>query len=315
MFATRSLSRIRVPISALAAAILLPAATQAARPFREVPRPATDVAVIRGGVPGAAKAAGDTILLLGPTGSGAPHVGTFEDAGGNPAWNGWTSRDDSGLDYNPWHADSYRVLSGVYSAWCGEARFASCGAGDPDGGYGNNYQAALEWRGTVADPGQPCTVTITSLANLDLEPGYDYAFLQAETAAGPVDLWSADGRHDAITVGGSHTFQPGDYLGGAGDEVLVRFLVLSDFGWSDEDCLWPSAGTMQLDDVVITLSNGTGTSWDFEDGTLGPFTAPVPVKVGDFARLWTGLEDYDPCATNTSPQVAFVDDGVVVPGT
>lgn len=318
MFAARPLPRIRIPIPALlalAAALLVPAAAQAARPFRDLPRPATDVAVIRGGVPGAAKAAGDTILLLGPAGSGAPHVGTFQDAGGNPAWNGWTSRDDSELDINPWHVDTYRVLGGAYSAWCGEARFPSCGPGDPDGGYGNRYRAALEWRGTVADPGQPCTVTVTSLANVDLEPGYDYAYLQVETAAGTIDLWSADGRHDAVAVGGSHTVQPGDYLGGAGDEVLVRFLVRSDGVWSDEDCFHPSAGAMQLDDVTITLSNGTGTSWGFEDGTLGPFTAPLPVKVGDFAKLWTGLEDIDPCVTNYSPQVAFVDDGLVVPGT
>ena len=32
-------------------------------------------------------------------------------------------------------------------------------------------------------------------------------------------------------------------------------------------------------------------------------------------QIWTGLEDADPCATNYTPQVAFIDDGVVVPGT
>jgi hypothetical protein len=38
-------------------------------------------------------------------------------------------------------------------------------------------------------------------------------------------------------------------------------------------------------------------------------------SVGDFTQLWDHLIDIDPCATNQSPQVAFIDDGVVVPGT
>ena len=37
--------------------------------------------------------------------------------------------------------------------------------------------------------------------------------------------------------------------------------------------------------------------------------------MGDFAKIWTGLDDIDPCFTNTTPQVAFIDDGIVVQGT
>ena len=40
-----------------------------------------------------------------------------------------------------------------------------------------------------------------------------------------------------------------------------------------------------------------------------------PNGVGDFARIYRGLEDNDPCNTNYTAQVAFIDDGVVVPGT
>ena len=36
---------------------------------------------------------------------------------------------------------------------------------------------------------------------------------------------------------------------------------------------------------------------------------------GDFAKVWSGLSDVDPCVNNFGPQVAFVDDGIVVPGT
>ena len=44
--------------------------------------PVRDGGVIHGGLVGGAKAAGDTILLMGPAGSGAPYVGNFEDTGG-----------------------------------------------------------------------------------------------------------------------------------------------------------------------------------------------------------------------------------------
>jgi hypothetical protein len=40
----------------------------------------------------------------------------------------------------------------------------------------------------------------------------------------------------------------------------------------------------------------------------------VPLGVGDFAQLWTGLPDLDPCRHNFSSQAAFIDDGQIVPG-
>ena len=58
--------------------------------------------------------------------------------------------------------------------------------------------------------------------------------------------------------------------------------------------------------VTVELDGSwTGSNWNpaFPDG------------VGNFAALWTGLQDNDPCATNFSQQVAFIDDGIVVPGT
>jgi len=56
---------------------------------------------------------------------------------------------------------------------------------------------------------------------------------------------------------------------------------------------------------------------DFQSGSLvGTNWTPVfPAGVGNFAALWSSLGDADPCATNFSRQVAYIDDGVVVPGT
>ena len=67
----------------------------------------------------AAKAAVDSFLLMGPTGSGAPHVGDFE--GGQ--WHGWTSRDLTLPPANHWQASTYQAVNGAYSAWCGEASY------------------------------------------------------------------------------------------------------------------------------------------------------------------------------------------------
>ena len=268
-------------------------------------------ALVHGGSATPDKAAVDTTLLMGPQGSGATYIGDFEDPGGQPDWNGWIGVDRT--DNGPfWHVDTYNVVSGTYSAWCGEMRFPSCEPGDPDGGYGNNYKEVIEWRGAVTDPGLPCLVNVGALANYHTEPGYDTCFLSFVTTAGQVDAWWGDGQAVAAPIAGAITYQPGDYVDG---EVVVRFRVTSDEFWSDEDCSYPTNGAMQLDDVVITLDNGSGASHDFEDGTLGPFTVLNLPGVGNFAKIWTGLEDADPCLTNSTPQVAFIDDGIVVPGT
>lgn len=273
-------------------------------------------ASLRGGPADPAKAPGDSTLLMGPWGSAAPYNGQFQTAGGLPAWNGWTSRDFSQPLVNRWHADTYHAVNGMYSAWCGSPDFPSCGVGDEPGGYGNHWKEYLQWSGPVAVPGQSCTVGITALLNHDSEPGYDYLFLECVLGDGSaVQLASWDGTASAVPVNATFTYLPGDYAGSAGDEVVVRFRFESDGGWSDEDCIFPTNGAAQIDDLTITLTNGAGASHDFEDGTLGPLLTPPAQGVGDFAKIWTGLNDSDPCRSNYSPQVAFIDDGVVVPGT
>lgn len=273
-------------------------------------------AVIHGGLVGGAKAAGDTILLMGPAGSGAPYVGNFEDTGGNPAWHGWTSVDETAPGPSHWHASTDGAVSGGWSAWCGDPTLASCGSGDPVGGYGNHWDETLEWRGVVAAPALGCSVDVSALVSYDTEPGYDFCYLSVEKRdQGLVDLWTGDGLAGPVAVAETAVYAPGDYLGDGGDEVAVLFRFVSDGAWSDQDCLDPSAGAFRVDDVVIALSNGTGTGHDFEDGTLGPFVPIQAPGVGDFAHIWSGLRDIDPCVQNASPQVAFIDDGVVVPGT
>ena len=270
--------------------------------------------VLIGGGQSFAKASRDTQFLIGPNGSGAEGIGTFEDGSGNANWNSWTHYDITQPTQIRWYASTYMAVTGTYSAWCGED-IPSCVAGDPDGGYGNSYNELLEWRGAVADNSLSCTVTVTANLQHDTEPGYDYTWLSYEKFDQPIiNVVSWDGA-GLVAVNESFTYSPGDYMGTNADEVVVLWRVTSDGGWSDGDCSWPTAGACQVDDVTIALTNGTGYSHDFEDGTLGEFAVRFAVGVGDFAKLWSGLEDVDPCNTNYSPQAAFIDDGVVVDGT
>ena len=262
-----------------------------------------------------AKASRDTVVLIGPNSdTSAQVIGTFEDAVGNASWNGWTHIDLTQKTVPHWQASTYFAVNGTYSAWCGED-VPSCGGGDPAGGYVNGYNELLEWRGAVTDNSLSCTVTVTATVQHNTEPNYDWTFLSYETYdGGIIDVGSYTGE-GVENVNQTFSYGPADYMGTGADEVVVLFRVTSDGGWSDSDCSYPSNGACQVDDVNITLSNGPGYSTDFEDGTLGDFTVRFPIGVGDFAKIWTGLEDADPCHSNYTAQVAFIDDGVVVPGT
>ncbi len=291
--------------------VLVVAATAFAEPM---PIPARNNHLLHGGQFTSHKAAVDTIDLMGPTGSGAPYLGDFE-----AGWNGWTSVDYTQPLGNHWQVSDYnQTVPGNLAAWCGKQDYAACGATDIAGGYGNSWHDQLELRVTVADPAQGATVHITATLQYDTEPGEDYVYLVAATEGqywdNEIELWNYQGT---ANVDQTFTYLPGELVGG--DEVVIKFIFRSDGAWSDEDCNWPTVGACQVDDITTTVSQAgqpdLTTFTDFQDGTFGAWTNPDALGVGDFAQLWTGLEDIDPCATNYSQQVAFIDDGIVVPGT
>lgn len=272
---------------------------------------------VYGGSISAAKAAvTDTVLLMGPWGSGALENGQFQTPEGAPAWNGWTSVDLTQPTVSYWHADTYQPLSGGWSAWCGQSDFPACGEDDVDGGYGNNYDEVLEWRGTVDSIAASTNVDISALVQARTEPGYDYCWITIVKESGPVDIWSRDGINAPESLDLQALYEPYSYAGENGDEVVIQFRVTSDGGWSDADCSFPADGAFLLDDLAISTDNGPGYSHDFEDGTLGELQTVLPSGVGDFAKVWDGLQTPNACgAQNVSPMAAFIDDGEVVPGT
>ena len=276
--------------------------------------------VYHGGNSDLAKSSRDSVFLLGPWGSGAQHNGQFEDQGGSPAWNDWTHWDGTTVTEHHWQVSDYAAanLNNIPSnlaAFCGDLTYASCDPQDPIGGYGNDYNDILEYSYVVYDGTMGCTITVDGVFNSNTEPGYDYTIFRFETADGFVESSVNDGIHTAEMFSYSHTYSPADYVGQDQDEVRFQIAVTSDGGYSDEDCHYWGNGACQIDDITIHCSNGNASEYvDFQDGTFGPFVPVLPIGVGDFAGLWMGLEDLDPCVSNYSPQVAFIDSGDQVPG-
>ncbi len=270
---------------------------------------------IVGGSANLAKAAGDTIQLMGRTGSGAAYLGDFE-----AGWNGWTSEDLTQTDESHWQVSNYnQAVASNLAAWCGDITLVSCNDSlDVDGGYGTNWHDLLVLRLAVSDPASAASVGIAATLQYDSEPGYDYTYIstQVEGQIGFSDLQSWDGS-GTIAIAQSASYLPSEFVGGS--EVVVMFRFQSDGGFDDADCSWATAGACQIDDITITVSQSGQADIvnfsDFQDGTLGDWAIEFPPGVGDFTQLWSGLEDVDPCRTNYSNQIAFIDDGVVVPGT
>ncbi len=262
----------------------------------------------------------DTLDLYGGPGT---LEGKFQTAGGLPDDQGWTHRDDSvDADSVRWRISTYQAAGldpgtpDNHAWWCG-GDYPSCIAPDPDGGYGNGWDTRLAWTGAV-DPLRAATVRVTGAVRHDSEPGYDFLSVEFVKAGAvvPAGAWDGVGTFDLDLAA---TYQPGEYLGDGGDSVRVQLRFASDGGWSDEDCAWPSAGAVQADNLQVTIEQEGDPAWSSPVETCEPGTTPqwreLPrLGVGDFAQLWTDLPELDPDRDNPSPQWAFLDDGIVVPG-
>ncbi len=283
--------------------------------------------VFHGGSTEFSKSSRDTVFLIGPWGSGAQVNGQFEDPAGNPAWNGWTHWDITQPVSNHWHVSDYYAdvfPSGIgnFAMYCGIETIPACSETDVDGGYGNSWNDILQFNYTVADPGAGCVVTVNGLVSHNTEPGYDYTNFTFQTSNGPMIQQSLDGvgvnRPFNSGAGFSYSYSPAEYMGLDSDVVRFEITITSDGAWSDEDCLYSGNGAAQIDDVTITCSNGGYNDTENFDETWvegdGNWILAFPIGTGDFTDLWQGLEDVDPCFTNYTPQVAFIDDGTKVPG-
>jgi hypothetical protein len=255
----------------------------------------------------------DTVYLLG-----GPDRwdGRFETATGQPDWQGWTHADLYEQGELLWQVSDFQAENlgghgpGNLAAWCGTTFDNECGPG-----YGDSWHSRLIWSGSVPDPAAATEVRITARLNVDTEPAYDFVYLEAWQGGQWTTLATWDGVASDVAVDVSLSLTPDDYIGAAGDEVWLNWRVTSDGGWSDEDCLYDTNGACQIDDVTVLLNDTQVFYDDFQDGDLSGWDEQYGGQVGDFSQLWSGLDDLDPDQVNTSWQVTFIDDGVVVPGT
>ncbi len=285
-----------------------------------VPADGRHASVLWGGILGTGKTHVDSVYILG----GPLDNGDFETGSGIGSWDGWTHQDLSIFYETSWHPDTYQAADldpetdPNHAWWCGRYWEHDCQTGD-FGGYGNNWQEYLDWHGTVAEPLLATTVTVQAVLNYDVEPEYDYLYLEYETAAGWEVQRVFNGAAGGVQVNECFTLDPDDYLGDANDEIHLRWRFSSDFMWSDEDCMWTTLGAAQLDLITVFFDQGTGpelqgTVEDCDDYPVQWFVT-LPVGVGDFSHVWPLLLDIDPCTENYTPCVGFIDDGIVVPGT
>jgi hypothetical protein len=255
----------------------------------------------------AAETTSDTTMVLG-----GPDRwdGRFETSEGLPDWHGWTHAD---LYENPgpsfWNASDHLPVDGQYSAWCGTWFDNGC-----EDGYGNDWAENLQFTYQAADPALPTTVHWQASVTVDSEGGYD--FLKFRVGQGY--YWDVVGPaldgFQTIDLDLTITIEPEDYIDGA---WRISFYGTSDGAWSDEDCLVHTQGLARVDNIVITADGIVVNTEDFEDGTLGAWVPAGVDGVGDYTALWENLNDIDPepAQENSSWQVAFIDDGVVVPRT
>jgi len=261
--------------------------------------------------------AGDSAESYSP-GPGNLYAGDFQDDFGLKNWDDWSCVDYTQRTDPIWHIDTYHAVNGSYSYWCGE-NIPSCGGGDPDGGYGNSYTEYLDYWADVGNPDQVTSLTITATINYDNEPGYDFLYLQYESATGMQTVATFNGLGTQVSVAEALTFDTSNYVphpDTGNPSCHLRWFGTSDGAWSDQDCDYPSVGLAQIDDILVSGDNGVVTAFeDCEDQVEDVWRVTYPPGVGAFCWVWPQLDELDECCLNRTPQVAFIDDGNVVPGT
>ncbi|MFH2052901.1 MAG: hypothetical protein ABIK96_10595 [bacterium] len=283
------------------------------RQLAGVPESPSEI-LVGGPLGGFAAAKQGTLYVYGGPGT---LDGKFEDAAGQPDWQGWSSEDRTALNQY-WHIDDYNCqnldpsTSPNHAWWCGRTYDFDCGTGDY-AGYGPDWIQVLEWTGTVANPGATVQVTVGAQLNHDLEPGYDFLYLGYMDNGIFNIQQTLNGQATGLPFTATFPVDPGAFTGPGNDQVVLRWEFRSDGAWDDEDCQYPSRGAAQID-LIEVLFDGTRQG-QVEDCEGPPQWYAPAIGVGDFAFIWPRLFDIDPCVENLTPQVAFIDDGLVVPGT
>ena len=274
------------------------------------PRTIGNQSMLYGGISSGKASRDSTYLLGGPN----AYDGRFQDASGQPSWQGWTHRDETYSGEVRWNVDTFNVSPGwgTYAMWCGQRGFPDCGAG-----YGNSWNENLVFTYTVADPSVATSVRLEFLYNVDSEDQWDWFQIEQNQGGAWQRLYRYSGNHVNQRFMQTIVFDEDWYVGPAGNQLQLRLKCVSDDNTSDEDCRLDTNGFVQVDNILVRIEGSTPITFfeNHEDGDNDYWVPVFEQNVGDFSHIWTGLADMDPCASNMTPQAGFIDDGIVVPGT
>ncbi len=188
--------------------------------------------------------------------------------------NGWTHIDNTAAGELRFHVDSYLAYDGSYSWWCGTFDY------DANGGYGNDWLDALCIPPT--DISGATYPTLTYAYRHDSEIGYDFTFVQAESAGAYVNLQGGYNGVAPWTDIGAY----GYLLSGYDNPLKLRFLFDSDPLWSDEDGLYLSNGGAFMVDNVEIYDYFGGYVYFYDDVESGGLCFPGTVPVsGDWWHI------------------------------
>ena len=273
----------------------------------------------------ASKLDADTLAIYGGPGS---LLGKFEDANHVvPQSQGWVGVDPTDQP-TLWQHSTFNMANlnshgvGNRGMWAGQTAAQQPGYATPPG-YGNSWNALIEYRRTVANPAIGQTVGLDFFFNYETEPAFDFFVVEYDSANATRTLYAASGsnspgggvfaapgiRYSTLSTG-SIIYSGNGYSGPSNNEIVIRIRANSDVAWSDEDGFNPTfAGHSQIDDITVTSSAGVDVE-NFE--SAGPIFKWNPVKGpygGFFGKFFARVTDLDPCRDSATPVMGFVDDG------
>ena len=218
----------------------------------------------------------------------------FDTPGGLPTKQGWIEIDLTSQPLTYFHVDgsggapchAITPVNGSKSMWCGQWATTAepwCGWQTLPG-YGSNWDQSLV--ATV----NASTVTYTMV--WDSEPGYDFTYVEwwdPVNAAWARDATVNGGQGSYDANGGPLTDASSAASAGVTGPTKVRFHVVSDGAWSDQDGLWDTVeGAVKLDD--ISLDGGAAENWEGEacgasQSTDGVWATTIPPAYGLYSAL------------------------------
>ncbi len=222
-----------------------------------------------------------------------PHVNPFKDPGLHGAMEGWVGIDNSYSEHPYFrrtemlaqapscgtYSGSYALFAGVYA----EEAAALCYV-DSGPGYGDNWSICVE-NTSFAYDGSGDAVTWSYDYAADTEPGFDYTYAVVDTSGNDDDVIVA--TRTGVGFGpDSHELTPGVDMRSTAGPFHLKFCIVSDGAYSDQDGAYPTNCPLWVDEVEVV---GGGVAYGpegFELGVAGwSLSPPGPGVGGDWSNL------------------------------